>query len=121
MAHRSPARILAPLALVGAVVATIVVIQASTGGSGDSSGGSTSTATATRTGDRRGAETDARTTTTEEPRRQRRMYTVKPGDILSTVSEETGVSVDRLQELNPDLDPQALQVGQKIKLTPDTP
>jgi LysM repeat protein len=34
------------------------------------------------------------------------------------VSERTGVSVDTLQELNPDIDPQSLQVGQRIRLVP---
>jgi LysM repeat protein len=51
--------------------------------------------------------------------RARKVYVVKQGDILTTVSEKTGVSVERLQELNPDLDPQSLQVGQRLKLSPD--
>jgi LysM repeat protein len=115
MARRSPARILAPLALVGAVVATIVVVQASTSGSGESS-----TATTTPSGGQRGGGADggSRTVPADHTRTKSpaRSYTVKPGDILTTVSERTGVSVQRLQELNPDLDPQALQVGQKLKL-----
>ena len=33
-----------------------------------------------------------------------------------SIAEKTGVSVERLQELNPELDPQALLSGQKINL-----
>ena len=43
-------------------------------------------------------------------------YTVKVNDTLGGIAEETGVSVETLLELNPDLDPQALVSGQKIKL-----
>jgi LysM repeat protein len=41
---------------------------------------------------------------------------VKTGDSLATIAQKTGVTVERLQELNPQLDPQALVSGQKIKL-----
>ena len=45
-------------------------------------------------------------------------YTVKAGDTLGGIAAKTGVSLSRIQELNPDLDPQALVSGQKIKLRP---
>jgi len=32
------------------------------------------------------------------------------------IAEKTGVPVERLQELNPELDPQNLIVGQRVKL-----
>ncbi len=54
------------------------------------------------------------TTDTDSP--QRATYTVEPGDTLGGIAESTGVPVDTLQELNPELDPQALIAGQKIKL-----
>ncbi len=41
---------------------------------------------------------------------------MKTGDTLGAIAEKTGVTVERLQTLNPDLDPQALLSGQKIKL-----
>jgi LysM repeat protein len=41
---------------------------------------------------------------------------VKTGDTLGSIAERTGVDVETLQELNPDLDPQALVSGQRIKL-----
>ncbi len=43
-------------------------------------------------------------------------YKVKPGDSFAAIAEETGVDVDKLAELNPDVDPRALQPGQKLKL-----
>jgi LysM repeat protein len=43
-------------------------------------------------------------------------YTVKSGDTLGSISEKTGIPVTKLQELNPQLDPQQLVSGQKIKL-----
>jgi LysM repeat protein len=41
---------------------------------------------------------------------------VKLNDNLTRISEKTGVSIERIETLNPDLDPQNLIVGQKIKL-----
>ena len=42
---------------------------------------------------------------------------MKSGDTLALISERTGVTVEELQELNPDIDPNSLTVGEKIKLT----
>ena len=74
---------------------------------GDTSTGPSSSSTETAPKDETGTER-------ERPRRRR--YTVKLNDSLGSISEKTGVSVERLEALNPDLDPQALVVGQKIKL-----
>jgi LysM repeat protein len=41
---------------------------------------------------------------------------VKLNDTLGLIAEKTDVPVERLQELNPELDPQNLIVGQRIKL-----
>ncbi len=48
-------------------------------------------------------------------------YVVKRGDALAGISRKTGVSMDRLMELNPSLDPLALVPGQRVKLRPATP
>ena len=47
-------------------------------------------------------------------------YVVKRGDGLGAISQETGVSVERLMQLNPSLDPLALVPGQRIRLRPRT-
>jgi hypothetical protein len=105
-AGNSPARILAPVALVGCAIAFFAVILSSDAGDdGDSNASSP-----TRTEQRRN------TTGPEVTRPQRRNYTVKTGDTLGGIAVRTGVEVERLQELNPELDPQALVAGQKIKL-----
>lgn len=105
--HRSPARLLAPLALVAVTLAAVLIVLASGGrGGGDDDG-----ASANRSGT---STPTSSTTTTPTPRRS--TYTVKTGDTLGLIAEKTGVSVERLQELNPELDPQALLSGQKINL-----
>jgi LysM repeat protein len=103
--RRSAARLLAPLALLLAVVAVLLVVQATT--KSDDSKDDTAKTT----------ETDQGTSpTTPAKPRVRPTYTVKLNDNLTRISEKTGVSVERIQTLNPDLDPQNLIVGQKIKL-----
>jgi LysM repeat protein len=102
---RSSARFLAPAALAVCAVAVLVVIGSSMGG-GDSSGGTSVSETATQRA----------TGNTPPPPRQRANYTIKAGDTLGAISEQTGVPVETLQQLNPELDPQALIAGQKIKL-----
>jgi LysM repeat protein len=105
--EHSPARFLAPLALAGCVVALLAVVVGSE--SGDDSGGSARTASQAKT-----APARAKQRTRRAPRRS--TYTVKTGDTLAGIAEKTDVSIARLQELNPELDPQALVSGQKIKL-----
>jgi LysM repeat protein len=115
MTHRTPARWLAPLALVGAAVAIAVTVKAtsSNGGGGtatSTSGAPSSTAPTTTTA----AATTATTTTPAAGR----TYTVQPGDVLSAIAEKTGVALTRIEALNPDVDAQSLHAGQKIKLAP---
>jgi LysM repeat protein len=43
-------------------------------------------------------------------------YSVRRGDTLGVIAERFGTSVDRLMELNPGIDPQALRVGQPIRV-----
>ena len=106
--RRSPARLLAPISLVVFVLALLIVIASS--GTDDSSdngnGGSPQVEQTSTTGQ----------TTTAEPEVSGRFYTVKTGDTLAAISEQVGVPVTTLQELNPALDPQALVSGQKIRI-----
>ena len=60
--------------------------------------------------------TEQQTTRDDQAAAFGRSYTVKLNDNLGLISEKTGVTVERLEELNPELDPQNLIVGQKIKL-----
>jgi LysM repeat protein len=106
MAGRSPARFLAPLALVAFVIALFMVVTSSENQPGDSNAPNQSSGTtATPTPAGGGQKTKGR-----------RRYTVKPGDTPSSIAEKTGVPLDEILRLNPDLDPQTLSPGQRIKL-----
>jgi LysM repeat protein len=62
------------------------------------------------------AATDQTTETERPKKRTPATYTIKANDTLSGIAEQNGTTVERLQELNPELDPQGLVAGQKIKL-----
>jgi LysM repeat protein len=103
MAGRSPARFLAPLALLAVAFALFSIL-------GDGAGGGEEPATTQQ----------PRATTTATPKQQakrkRKVYVVKPGDTPSGIAEKTGVSLEQLEEANPDLDPQLLAPGQRIRI-----
>lgn len=103
MARRSPARFLAPLALVAFVFALFMVVQSSQTGSDEAESPNRATG--------------ARPTATAEPKRRGpRRYRVKDGDTPSSIAEKTGVPLEDILRLNPDLDPQTLRPGQRIRL-----
>ena len=105
MAARSPARFLAPLALVAVAVALWMVVHHSS----DSSSNSGTPAT-----EQRATATPA--ATRAKKHKKPRFYTVKPGDTPSGIAEKVNVPLTTILQLNPDLDPQALTPGTKIKL-----
>ena len=111
--RRSSARLLAPIALVLFAFAFFLVLVNSDTSEDSDSGRD-------RAGQRSNTDTGTTTTGTDtddgEPRVGARFYTVKTGDTLAAIAETVGVPVDTLLELNPDLDPQALVSGQKIRL-----
>lgn len=49
-------------------------------------------------------------------RRTPRFYVVKPGDTLSQISIKTHVSLFQISHLNPNLSPNSLQTGQRLRL-----
>jgi LysM repeat protein len=95
------ARLLAALALIGAVLLTIVVISGATGGDD----GATDK-----------PNNQARQQQKQKPKTNAKTYEVEEGDTLITISQKTGIPVGKLERLNPDIDPQALQLGQEINL-----
>jgi LysM repeat protein len=106
---RSPARLLAPLALVVCAVALYAVVSS---GGGDSSDGAADS-----------ARPDATATATAKPTKKSakdkpsgKTYTVRPGDTPSSIAERAGVELSALLDANPNADPNALSPGQKLKL-----
>jgi LysM repeat protein len=113
--RRSPARWLAPLVLVACAIVVYSVVNATLLSSDDPATSSTakSATTATsRTVSERSSSSKKRSA------RRRRTYTVKSGDTLSSIAIKTGVSLERIQQLNPKLDSNSLQTGQRVKLSP---
>ncbi|MEA2177798.1 MAG: LysM domain [Solirubrobacteraceae bacterium] len=100
MAIRRPARLVAPLVLLVSVAAVLLVVQNTL-----SDDGSTTAPAATSTA-------TTRTTAAKGPK----TYRVRSGDTLGAIAEKVDVSVDRLVQLNPDVDPQSLRAGQRLRL-----
>jgi len=101
-ARRSPARYLAPIALAATIGASYLIVHHALG------------AGAVRT-----VPPSATVPASPRPRgrySRRTFYRVRPGDTLSAIAAKTGVSLATLEELNPKLNPNALQVGQRLRL-----
>jgi LysM repeat protein len=47
---------------------------------------------------------------------ERGFYVVEDGDTLAQIAQDTGLELDNLVELNPELDPQALIAGERVRL-----
>ena len=104
---RKPGRYLAPIALLAAAVAIFLVVRAHV---------ATNSHAATRPViPHTLAHSPSGHAKAHKPRP--RSYLVRPGDTLSGISSRTGVPVVTLQSLNPGLDPNALQTGQRLRLS----
>jgi hypothetical protein len=106
----APARLFAVAALVAGFLVVIVVVAGSVGGDGgggDGGGGST-----TRTSTNGEAQGGGGGRQGRAPR----FYVVQNGDTLTSIAAKTGVPVDRIEALNPGVDPQILVSGDKLKL-----
>ena len=112
---KSPARFLAPLALIIVIVAFLAIVTSSGGGASSTSSDTSATTTSTATK----SKTSSTTTTTaakKKPASGKRFYTVQVGDTLGAIATKTGIPLETIQSLNPDVDPHAMTTGQKIRL-----
>jgi hypothetical protein len=100
MVARSRARYLAPIALAAAITATYLVVHAQV--SDKHSAPRAHVIHRRRRGARRFATA--------------RTYVVQSGDSLSSISSKTGVPVPTLESLNPGVDTNDLQIGQRLRL-----
>lgn len=94
-------RLLALAALVLAVVLIFVIVSNNTGSDDGGNGGA-------RNGKQDGGKQKTKT--------KKKVYVIKEGDTLTAIAASTGIPVERIQALNPDLDSQALISGQSLKL-----
>jgi len=94
-------RLLAPIALLAVLIAIFVIVSSNTG-------------------DTNKAEQDTKAKISSEGKKggpeNPKTYVVQEGDTLSGVADKFGVSVKRLERLNPDIDPQTIGAGQELKI-----
>jgi LysM repeat protein len=109
MRRRSPARWLAPLALVTCAVAIYAVVNHEL--LSDDGGASTTSSTRTT-----GTSTAKTATTKRKASKKAKTYVVKSGDSFSVIAAKEGVGIAALQAANPNVDASALHPGQKLKL-----
>ena len=110
MAGRSPARFLAPIALIIFAFALFNVV------SPDEEPTSTTPAKQTATETPKESSSDEEKDASSKEKKKTKTYTVKAGDTASGIAEEAGMDLQTLLELNPDVDPSTLSPGQKIVL-----
>jgi len=103
---RNPARYIAPLALAAAVTATYLVVHHAL--IHHHSVSTTTTQTQTTVSRHRGHQSPGPS--------KAKFYIVKPGDSLLKIAHDTGISITTIEELNPKLNPNALQPSQRIRL-----
>jgi LysM repeat protein len=106
----TPARLLAPAALVAAAIALFAVVSSGSDTSERSDAPDATSTPATP------SKQKAKAKATPTAQASGGTYTVKPGDSPYSIAQETGVDMDELLAANPDADASALRVGQKLKL-----
>jgi LysM repeat protein len=105
MARRSRARFLAPIALIAVIAGTYAIVHAGLNPKADTPTRATSTTGTTKA-----------QTTAHRKFAKARFYVVQQGDSLTSIAARTGVSLTAIEALNPNVDPNALQTGQRLRL-----
>lgn len=100
MVGRNRGRYLAPIAILVVIVAAILIVQGDVGSKHHASP----------------ARANNLSKLFNKPVKRPTSYIVKSGDSLSAISVRTGVPVPTLESLNPAVDPNALQTGQRLRL-----
>ena len=112
--RRSPGRYLPPLALIAIIAGIYLIVHHAVVTHHGRSRTGQQTATTVQTGST--GSTGTSTGATHGHPSAATFYTVRPGDSLDAISARTGVSVSTLEALNPGVSPNALRVGQRLKL-----
>jgi LysM repeat protein len=96
-------RLLAPIAIIAVAVSVYLVVH----GTVDNH----HTVTTTRNG-----ATAAKSHHRRKHSAKPKYYVVRPGDTLSGIATRTGVALTTLEQLNPNISPNALQTGERLRL-----
>ncbi len=108
------ARYAAPAAFLLAVTIAVLLVRA--GLNGDNTPTTTGSTTTAPTTTAPTTSTAKGTTTAHTKTTAAQYYTVQSGDTYGSISAKTGVPVSQLQSLNPDVSPNSLQVGQRVRV-----
>ena len=112
--HARAARFAAPAAfLLAATVAIVLVRSGLENGDARPPGSTAATTTAPATTAPGTTATTSPSTSTGEGGQ---FYVIEAGDTLAVIAEEHETTVEQLLVLNPELDPVALTVGQRIRV-----
>jgi LysM repeat protein len=109
-------RIGAPLAFLGAVTVLVVLVHSAL------SGGHKATTTTTRRVTTHQATTTIDTTTVRTTTKKqttgppKRYYLVVSGDSFGSIASRYGLTITRIEALNPGVDSSALRIGQRIRV-----
>jgi len=94
MIRRTPARFLAPLALIAFVVVAVMLVK----------------------GTNRDSKAQHPVLQHVSHRHVPKLYTIRSGDTLPAIAHHYGVPLARILALNPKVDPRALSVGSQLRL-----
>jgi LysM repeat protein len=111
MAARTPARFLAPIALLAFAFALYTVVEKTR-----DQGGASTTSTATPTATAKPSKAQKKAAARKKARQAKTAHRVRAGETPSSIALKYGITVQQLQKLNPDMDPQALTVGERLRL-----
>ena len=109
-ARRTSARFAAPAAFLVAATIAVLLVRSALSDEQVTPQPGTTTATTTQ------ATTTGGPTGTTPTGGERRFYEIQAGDTLETIAAEQGTTVEQLLVLNPDIDPVALSIGQRIRV-----
>jgi LysM repeat protein len=114
--RRSPGRFLAPLALIVVLITFLAIVTSSgkNGGGGTPTGDTGTTSAQTSTTTKKAAPTAAKKKSAAKD--TSKTYTVQVGDTLGGIADKTGVPLQKIEELNPNVDPHSMTAGQEITL-----
>jgi LysM repeat protein len=111
----------APAAFLAAVTIAVLLVKAGMSGGDDSttnvSPATTRATTSSPTTTKLVLTAPAATTTTTTTPQEGEYYVIESGDTLGTIAAKYDTSVEELLRLNPGIDPTALRVGDRVRVS----